>query len=231
MGSRDWPTGFLSFCPQSGRDKSRRLSFGDRPGAREPRRAPELRPAHVRAGLRARAREARAPRAPGAGGGAGGRRERAALRGLRPLGVEPAALHALCDPPGGQALVQAQSLGHRGPWPCPRTRRRRGLAHPRLGGPPPALRKARVPAHQGAAPRSRAQARRSARSPRGLRGGALMPRVAPESRGEWRGVLVVAEHTGKALRPITRELLSKGHDLAERLGTTLSCAVLAQDPG
>jgi len=58
-----------------------------------------------------------------------------------------------------------------------------------------------------------------------------MPRVAPESRGEWRGVLVVAEHTGKALRPITRELLSKGHDLAERLGTTLSCAVLAQDPG
>ncbi len=58
-----------------------------------------------------------------------------------------------------------------------------------------------------------------------------MPRVPPESRGDWRGVLVVAEHTGKALEPITRELLGKGHDLAERLSTTLSCAVLSVDPG
>lgn len=57
-----------------------------------------------------------------------------------------------------------------------------------------------------------------------------MPRVPPESRSDWRGVLVVAEHRGKALMPITRELLAKGHDLAERLSTTLNCAVLAADP-
>lgn len=58
-----------------------------------------------------------------------------------------------------------------------------------------------------------------------------MPRVPAESRAKWRGVLVLSEHNGKALKPITRELLSKGHDLAERLGTTVSCAVLAADPG
>lgn len=58
-----------------------------------------------------------------------------------------------------------------------------------------------------------------------------MVRITPETKAQWRGVLVVSEHHAGVLKPITRELLPKGRDLADTLQVKLSCAILGDKLG